>query len=169
MRQIVLLSILLNLAISAAGQTEIRHTMQLDSIQESPTASLEDLDWIVGSWEGTAFGGIAEEVWAPASGNSMMGMFKLISDGDVYFYELMTIVEQEGTLMMRLKHFNNDLTGWEEKDDTVDFPLVKVSENKVYFAGLTFEKVNKDEIVVYVLIGNEEGSSEEHGFNYTRK
>ena len=122
MRQIVLLSILLNLAISAAGQTEIRHTMQLDSIQESPTASLEDLDWIVGSWEGTAFGGIAEEVWAPASGNSMMGMFKLISDGDVYFYELMTIVEQEGTLMMRLKHFNNDLTGWEEKDDTVDFP-----------------------------------------------
>lgn len=145
-------------AVSVTGQTGMKHTMQLDSLQESPPGSLADLSWIVGSWEGTAFGGIAEEVWAPASSNSMMGMFKLISEGGVYFYELMTIVEQEGTLMMRLKHCNNDLTGWEEKDETVDFPLVKVSENKVFFAGLTFERLNKNEIIVYVLVGDEKES-----------
>ena len=53
------------------------------------------------------------------------------------------------------------------KDETVDFKLVKIEENKVFFEGFTIEKVGDDEITMYVLIG-EKGKAEEVVFNYRR-
>ncbi|MEP4535528.1 MAG: DUF6265 family protein [Cyclobacteriaceae bacterium] len=102
------------------------------------------------------------------SGGSMMGAFKLVVDDEVVFYELETICEQEGTLILRLKHFNSDLTGWEEKDRTVDFKLVKVTNDKVYFEGFTIERISPDEINMYVVIDEGDGQ-EEVKFNYKRK
>ncbi len=43
----------------------------------SPEATLEDVSWIAGHWKGEAFGGIAEEIWSPPLGDSMMFVFKL--------------------------------------------------------------------------------------------
>ena len=54
----------------------------------------------------------------------MMGSFRMIENDTVNFYELMTITEQDESLILKLKHFSSDLKGWEEKDTTVDFPLV---------------------------------------------
>lgn len=70
--------------------------------------------------------------------------------------------------MLRLKHFHDDLKGWEEKNETVDFPLVKVTENRVYFDGFTFEKISDTEMNVYVVIGPEE-NLQEAKFPYKRK
>lgn len=38
------------------------------------------------------------------------------------FSEYMQIAPDGDSLIVRLKHFNADLTGWEEKDKTVNFP-----------------------------------------------
>ena len=38
---------------------------------------LENLNWMVGHWQGEAFGGVCEEIWSPPSGGSMTGTFKL--------------------------------------------------------------------------------------------
>ena len=38
---------------------------------------------------------------------------------------------------MQLKHFGSDFKGWEEKDETVDFKLVKIEKYAVYFDGMT--------------------------------
>ena len=59
----------------------------------SPQATLSDVAWITGSWEGEAFGGQVQEVWAPPLGDSMMCAFKLVVDGKVEFYELCQIRE----------------------------------------------------------------------------
>lgn len=134
----------------------------------SPHAKLDDLSWIAGSWEGEAFGAKTEEVWASPKGTSMMGMFKLYDDEAVVFYELMTIREVDSTLFLQIKHFNNDLKGWEEKDETVDFRLLDIAENRVYFEGLTFEKISANAINVYVLINHESGDLTEEKFAYTR-
>ncbi|QHJ14026.1 hypothetical protein FX988_04308 (plasmid) [Paraglaciecola mesophila] len=100
-------------------------------------------------------------------GGSMMGAFKLVVEDQVQFYEIETISQVNDTLMFRLKHFNKDLTGWEEKDKTVDFKLVKVTDNKVYFNGLTLERINDNEINIYVAI-EQEGNTTEEKFNYKR-
>ena len=94
---------------------------------------LENISWISGNWKGEAFGGQVEENWSKPSGGSMMATFKLINNNDVSFYEIEIIREVKNTLILQLKHFNKDLKGWETKDETVDFLLKEITENKVIF------------------------------------
>ena len=151
----------------AEAQNSFPNTISADSLSgfESPPATLQDINWIQGHWQGEALGGIVEEVWTPPLGGSMMCAFKLVVNDEVRFYELVTISEEDRTLMLRLKHFHNDLIGWEEKDETVDFTLVKVTPGKVFFDGFTFEKISDNEMNIYVIIG-EEGKEQEAKFNY---
>jgi len=128
---------------------------------------LENIAWISGTWHGEAFGGITEEIWSEPSGGSMMASFKLIKDDKVAFYEIEIIREIENSLVLQLKHFNNDLKGWETKDETVDFPLKEITPNKVVFDGMTFEKVNNKEMNIYVDI-EEKGKVETVKFNYKK-
>ncbi|KAA5823476.1 hypothetical protein FPF71_12275 [Algibacter amylolyticus] len=138
---------------------------QADKILEP---KLENIAWIAGHWKGEAFGGITEEIWSEPSGGSMMATFKLINDGSVSFYEIEIIREIENSLILQLKHFNHDLKGWETKDETIDFPLQKITASKVVFDGMTFEKVNTNEMNVYVDIHQKDGSIETVKFNYTK-
>ncbi len=149
------------------AQDAFPNTQRMDSIKISPTATLQDISWIQGHWKGEAFGGIVEEIWTPPLGGSMMCAFKLVVDEEVRFYEIVTISEEENSLILRLKHFHKDLKGWEEKDETVDFPLVKVTPEKMFFDGFTFERISDNEMNIYVIIGDE-GKEQEAKFNYKK-
>jgi|GEM_PF-180834 len=164
---LIAISLLLVLSLECIGQGKFQNTLIYDKDVGSPKADLEAVAWIAGGWRGEALGGIAEEVWTPPLGGSMTAAFKLVVNDRVKFYELETISEENGTLILRLKHFSSNLHGWEEKEVTVDFKLVKVTENMVYFDGMTFEKVNDNEMNVYVVIGDE-GEEKETKFSYTR-
>jgi len=91
----------------------------------------------------------------------------LMENEQVQFYELCTITEEKGSLILRLKHFHSDLKGWEEKDETVDFKLVKVTPGKVFFDGFTFERISDNEINIYVVI-EDGGEQQEVKFNYRK-
>lgn len=143
-----------------------QNTLSLDSTQSSPNASIHDVAWIAGHWQGEAFGGVVEEIWSPPLGGSMMCVFKLVVDNEVRFYEIVTISEENETLILRLKHFHADLKGWEEKDETVDFPLVKIGTNRAYFDGFTFEKISDHQMNIYVMIGGGNGKAQEMKFPY---
>lgn len=146
-----------------------QNTLSFKEGSVSPKAELSQVTWMEGHWKGEAFGGITEEIWSPPLGGSMMFSFKLVSDGAVQFYELGHIQQVDETLILQLKHFHRDLKGWEEKDDTVDFKLVKIDGNRVYFDDFTLEKITENEINVYVVIENEDGSENEVKFNYKRQ
>ncbi|MGQ8335307.1 DUF6265 family protein [Sunxiuqinia sp. A32] len=161
-----LFAVLFTLGTSAFGQN-IVNTMQLDSLKSSPNAQIDQVSWIQGHWRGNAFGGTVEEIWSPPLGGSMMFSFKLVADDIVQFYELGAISEENNTLILRLRHFHDNLGAWEEKDHPLEFRLVKITENKAYFEGFTFEKVNNNEINLYVLI-HSEGKEAEARFNYHR-
>jgi hypothetical protein len=143
-----------------------QNTLSLSEGQVSPRASIQEVSWIAGHWRGEAFGGITEEIWSPPLGNSMMCVFRLVNDDITSFYEIETISEVNETLILRLKHFHADLKGWEEKNVTVDFPLVKLEPHKAYFDGLTFEKISEDEMNVYVVMQDDDGSENEMKFPY---
>lgn len=128
---------------------------------------LENISWISGTWHGEAFGGQTEEIWSEPSGGSMMASFKLINDGKVTFYEIEVIREVENSLLLQLKHFGPALKGWETKDETIDFPLIEITETKVVFEGMTFEKVSKNEMTIYVAI-EDNGKTETVQFNYKK-
>ncbi len=164
---LLILSLICTLNESIEAQDKFSNTISYSDTAAFPSATLEAVHWIEGHWKGEAFGGITEEIWTPPLGGSMMCAFKLVVNGKVKFYELVTIVEFNNSLTLRLKHFYPDLKGWEEKDKTVDFKLLKVTENKVYFDGFTFEKISSNEINMYVVI-DDKGNKKETKFNYKR-
>jgi hypothetical protein len=156
MKYILILCFLFSLESTAQNETQLE-------------PKLENCAWISGHWKGEAFGGQTEENWSKPSGGSMMATFKLINDGKVSFYEIEIIREVENTLVLQLKHFDNDLKGWETKNETVDFPLKEITENRVVFEGMIFEKINDNEMNVYVDIKNEKEEIQIVKFNYKKE
>ena len=95
----------------------------------------------------------------------MMGMLRLVKDGKIVFYELLTLVEHESSLLLPLKHFNADLTGWEEKADTVKFRLLKIAADAAHFAAMTFHRLSDEAVEVFLAIRNRaDGSIREERF-----
>lgn len=154
--------------IASRAQTDFPNTLTLSASSVSPKANLQCIEWLAGRWLGEAFGGTTEELWSPPSGKSMMGVFRSVINDEVNFYEIVTIVEENETLLLRLKHFHANLKGWEEKDVTQDFQLVKVTSDRIYFEGFTFEKVSANQMNAYVVIGSKKETRKELSFPYTR-
>ena len=139
--------------------------MHYNDEKGSEKASLKDIQWLEGNWQGEAFGGIYEENWSKPFGGSMLFSFKLVVDGKVAFYELGHIIEKDKTLLLQLKHFDGELKGWEKAEESENFRLVKVTPTHVYFDKFTFEKISDNEINIYVVF---EESGKEMKFNFKK-
>ena len=132
-------------------------------------ATLDDFTWIVGQWTGTGLGGTSEETWLPPSGGALPGVFRQVQDGKVVFYELLAFVERESTVVLRLKHFNADLTGWEEKAHVLEFPLVEITPTKAVFNAMTFTHDDKNAFRVSLRLRDRKtGELREEIFEYKR-
>lgn len=148
------------LALSLFAQDlETPHTLKPSG--PGPAARIDQAAWLAGRWQAEALGGECEEVWTPPRNGAMLGMFRLHKDGKVAFQEIINLVEENGSLVMRLKHFHADLKGWEEKNDTVEFPLVRVEPNRLWFGGMTLERTSADSITVHLAI-RMRGKAEPH-------
>ncbi len=150
-----------------AQERMTERTFRLADGGASPPATLARMKWLQGRWTGEALGGEVEEVWGPAHGGAMLGTFRLVRDGKPVFYEFMTLVEEEGSLVMRLKHFNPDLTGWEEKDQSEEFRLVAIEDDAVHFEGLSMHG-DGDLVTMHLAIEHKDGTLEEATFRYER-
>jgi hypothetical protein len=123
---------------------------------------IDSLSWLVGHWYGQGLGGTCEELWSRPVDGSMMGMFRFIKDGKPGFYEFMVITEDKDCVRIKIKHFNPDLTGWESKDDYIEFPFVSCSSDEFIFDGLIFRRIEADSINISLVIKKDDGSTEEH-------
>gem|GEM_PF-857349 len=148
----------------ALAETEVAET----EAEEEPAAepSIDDFAWLVGRWRGEALGGVAEEVWLPPAGGAMSGIFRTVKDGAVNFYELFTLAEPG--LDLRLKHFGADLVGWEEREEVVTFPFVRVSPTEAVFEGLVFRRISDDRVRAVVQTTSADGTQGELVFEYQR-
>jgi hypothetical protein len=158
---------LAGLAHAQSANTE--NTLRLDTGGQSPAATIADCQWLAGDWTGEALGGSFEETWNPPSGNTMLGMFKLVVDGKTVFSEIMMIHSQDDSIQLRLKHFDDQLHGWEDKEQTVDFPLVKLTKNEAFFSGLTFRSTGPKTLEIFVAQRKPDGSHSELVFKATRR
>jgi hypothetical protein len=153
----------------AAGAAEkvTEHTWKLAPGEKSPPATLADMKWLTGHWKGEALGGNTEEIWAEPVGANMAGMYRLVKGDKTIFYEIMAVTEENGSLVFRLKHFNADLTGWEEKNEVRTFPLVARKDGAMHFEGMSFHP-DGDKLTVYLAIEQKDKSVQEAVFTYRR-
>lgn len=150
-----------------AQQKLTERTVSLESGKPRPTAALADASWLEGHWTAQALGGACEEIWTGARGGAMLGMFRLIVKEKPVFYEIFTLTEEAGSLMLRLKHFHANLSGWEDKDKTVDFPLAANAAGTLQFDGLTYQRTGKDALTTYLAI-KRGGNIHEETFRFAR-
>jgi len=141
--------------------------LRLSEGQTPPPADIEDLDWLVGCWRGEVFGGQAEECWSPPWAGTMVGTYRHIMDGSLNFYELIAIESVGESLVLRLKHFDPGLTGWEEADQSVDFSLVRITERAAYFDGISLILAGKAHLEVHLRM-KQDGEEREEVFHYHR-
>jgi len=143
-------------------------TRSLAEGTNSPPASLTDVAWIAGRWVGEGFDATVEEVMSPPSGDAMIGHFRMTNADGVVFYELVQVREEDGSLVYRVKHFDPDLRGWEEKDAAVDFPLVAVEADRIFFDGLTIARTGADELTHWLRVRGQDGTEQEAFLLYRR-
>ena len=96
-------------------------------------ATLDDLSFIAGLWRADWDGGLGEEHWSVPSGDSMVGTFRFVKNGKGQFYELMLIEHTTDGPVLRLKHFNAGLIGWEDKAQVFSYPLIEYRQGIAVF------------------------------------
>lgn len=136
----------------------------------SPPATVADAAWLIGQWSGDGISGAeAHESWLAPSGTTMVGIFvQEQPDGAIMFTEHMYLMEHEGSLVVRLKHFNPDLTGWEEKDGMVTFRLLSAEPCALYFHALTYRCDGDGRMVVAVRMKSDRPEPQELVFRFSR-
>jgi Domain of unknown function (DUF6265) len=159
---------LIVLAAAGFAHAADRETRSLADDATSPPATLADVAWIAGRWVGEGFDAKVEEVLSPPQGDAMIGHFRMTNESGVVFYELLQVREEGGSLVYRVKHFHPDLRGWEEKDAAVDFPLVAIEADRIYFDGLTIARTGPDEITHWLRVRAEDGTEREAFLLYQR-
>ncbi len=100
---------------------------------------LDTLSWLEGHWIAEAFGGTIEEIWLPAAGNAMHGVFRLTVEGRLEFSEFLQVTAEEDQVVMRFEHFRANYSTWE--GDGLPMEL-KVTEAET--SSVVFEAINED-------------------------
>ncbi len=117
---------------------------------QAPPMSLQDVAWLTGHWAGrTAQGRHIEEVWMPAHGGHMLGVFRWERGLGQWLFELLTLDEAEtvggvvgpftsdrwsrSALRLRIKHFDRQLQGMEERNASTTLQLVEATADRLTF------------------------------------
>jgi len=150
MNQLIAQMFLLGLLTTAGSLTSLG-----GQPDRSPSeVKLSDLCFMLGQWQADWSGGLGEEHWSPSLGNSMVGTFRFVEDGKGRFYEFMLIEQTPRGPVLRLKHFNPGLIGWEDKTQVCSYPLIECRQDMGIFeredkkSRLTYHRTSKKTLTV---------------------
>lgn len=86
--------------------------------------TLQELEFMWGTWRTLDEQGLSEEWWSVPHGNSMVGTFRMSgTDGLLKMQEVLSIVAEPGGTFMRLRHFDPGMVAREKKDAPVVLKL----------------------------------------------
>lgn len=119
--------------------------------KSAPQASLADLAWLKGSWVGEMPAGQVEHVILDNRAGHAPGFVRALDDKGVSFYEITVFAEANRSVSYRVKHFTQQLAGWEPQASYIDRPLVERDGDTFYFDGISFARHGPDRFTVYYL------------------
>lgn len=141
-------------------------------------ASVAQLGWIAGLWTGTLGDRTIEQHWLAPLGTSMVAVYRNVQGERPMLYELLTLEQEGDGVVLRIKHFapGPGLVGRQEKDESVNHPLVALDGQTAVFEGglpgaaparITFRRVDADHLTITVA-RLREGAPVATEFKYTR-
>ena len=140
----------------------------------SAAAQEDRLSWLTGRWVGKVGEAYAEEQWSDVAAGARMGMFRWVEGDRIDVYEFLLIRETgDGGHEMLFKHFREDLTGWEDKDDMVRLRAASLTGDEAVFERpepfmrLIYRRDGDDALVAILERGSRD-APERSVFNYRR-
>ncbi len=98
---------------------------------DAPSATVADLAWMTGHWEGETGQGTLEENWVVPTAGTMASLVRATGDGATNMIELIVIEEEEGSLTLRLQQWDPGFKPRSEGPQVMR--LIELSERKVVF------------------------------------
>jgi hypothetical protein len=128
--------------------------------------SVADVAWMAGDWRGPTGAGTVDEHWTDASGDSMLGMSRLVSQGRTVFFEYLRIEARPDGLYY-IAH--------PKARPGVEFKLVRCSEREALFENpehdhpkrILYRRESADRLTARIE-GDEGGKAVAEDFLYTR-
>lgn len=130
---------------------------------ESPrVTSIDQLDWLTGSWEGPIGDSVLEESWLPPRANTITAVVRLTKGSVTEFVELIKIEKIDQSFELRLNLFDASLKPRSEKPQVLK--LSKISDKSVTFNGvnegshrkLSYELVGNDKFAIRIITADGE-------------
>lgn len=146
------MKLLLALAVATLFLAPLLPAREQDDAAATP-GDQNPFGWLEGHWVGQGFGGLVEEVWLPLRGGAMLCTFRMIQNDQVILYEIVTIEPGKpggAKPVMRLKHFDPDLSSWEAKDECLVWPLESQDDKRARFGPVEYALTGEDELTAWV-------------------
>jgi hypothetical protein len=171
LQRTILIGLVLGSLLSARGQVEGGVRQQAAApVVNGPL--VQELGFLEGRWRGGVAGGLFDQEWSSPTADSMMGMFRYAENGKVQFYEFMTIEASAAGPVLRVRHFDQGLIAWEDKDGALSYPVSSFAGNQVVFAThdqstrLTFRRSESNSLV-FILERTAGGHAGKQEFDFT--
>ena len=99
-----------------------------------PAASIDQLEWMTGTWQVALGANTLEENWVVPAGGSIAAMVRMYGETTSMF-EVITIEEKDGTLAMTIQQWNS---GFEPRTpEAQQLILSEISDQRVMFEAVT--------------------------------
>ena len=134
-------------------------------------ATIADIAWLAGHWEGEGLGGVVEDAWMPPRAGVMLGSSRLVKpDGKKGgFYELAAIEEHEGTLRLVSEHFSPDWSERRARKKALRLQLTGLSESQAVFGHLSVRQDGPDARIVEYTLKDKAGAPRVEVIRLTRR
>ena len=163
---VVLWAAVLGLALS--GGTEAGAEAKEEVVAESSASGvkIEDFGWLAGYWRGEGLGGVCEEIWSEPLAGSMIGLFRLVRDGEPVFTEHMRLGPDADGFALKVKHFTPAFVAWEDKEEAVRFALEEVRPGEAVFKGLRIRRTEEGNLEVTLRLKKKGGETWDETFRF---
>ena len=105
------------------------------ALAAGPAATIDDLAWMTGNYAGATGPNQLEENWIKAEGGSIAAMVRSTGAGKTGMFEMITIEEMDGSLVLHIQQFN---PGFVPRTATPQkMELMAIHDNHVHFTAVT--------------------------------
>lgn len=100
-----------------------------------PPAKITDLAWMTGTWSAPLGPNTLEENWTTATNGNIASMVRMSGPNGVSMWEVITIEEKDGSLMMNIQQWN---AGFVPRAPVAQkMELVEIGDKRVKFKAVT--------------------------------
>jgi len=96
-------------------------------------ATLNDVAFMHGHWQGTFNGGPIEAFWAKPAGDNLTGFIRMMKDDKVTMYEMLIFEQTENGPVVLVKHFKPGLIAVEEKEVSDRYRFIEAKKDWALF------------------------------------